>query len=129
MSEPKWFPKTAAPVLHPYLLQLFGGPAGVRDEGALASALARPQNLYAYEGAGLFSLAAAYATGIVRNHPFVDGNKRTGLAVALVFLESNGYRTRLDEAEAVQMTVALAASEITEKAFADWLEANTTSTS
>ena len=111
-------------MLHAYLLELFGGAAGLRDEGALESALMRPQNLYAYEGVDIFKLAATYAAGIVKNHPFVDGNKRTGLAVALTFLEENGFRTELDEAEAVQMTVALAASEINDAGFAQWLEDN-----
>lgn len=124
MPEPKWFPAAAVPMLHAYLLELFGGATGLRDEGALESALMRPQNLYAYESADVFKLAAAYASGIVKNHPFVDGNKRTGLAIALTFLEENGFRTDLDEAEAVQMTVALASSEVGEAGFARWLEDN-----
>ena len=115
-------------MLHAYLLELFGGAAGLRDESALASALVRPQNLYAYEKADLFRLATAYASGIVKNYPFMDGNKRTGLAVALTFLEENGFKTELNEAEAVQMTVALAASEINEAGFARWLEDNSTAT-
>ena len=124
MPGPRWFPEAAVPVLHAYLLELFGGAGGLRDEGVLASALMRPQDLYAHEEAGTFRLAAAYASGTVKNHPFVDGNKRTGLAVALTFLEKNGYRTELDEAEAVHMTVALAASKVDEAGFAQWLEDN-----
>ena len=110
--------------MHAYLLELFGGSPGLRDEGGLEAALARPQNLYIYGEPGIFELAAAYAGGVVRNHPFVDGNKRTGLAVALTFIEANGYITKLDEDETVQMTLALAAREVEEEAFARWLEAN-----
>jgi len=120
-DEPKWFPPEAVPILHNYLLELFGGAAGLRDEGALASALARPRNLWDYDETTVLELAAAYTSGMVRNHPFVDGNKRTGLAIALTFLEENDYLTALDEAEAVQMTRALAAREIDEAAFARWL--------
>ncbi|CAN5880049.1 type II toxin-antitoxin system death-on-curing family toxin [soil metagenome] len=111
-------------MLHAYLLELFGGATGLRDEGALESALMRPQNLYAHESADVFKLAAAYASGIVKNHPFVDGNKRTGLAISLTFLEENGFRTDLGEADAVPMTVALAAGELDEAGFAKWLEDN-----
>lgn len=124
MQEPKWFPEDAAVLLHDYLLELFGGAAGIRDEGGLASALERPKNLFAYSEASMFKLATAYASGIIRNHPFVDGNKRTGLAIALTFLEENGYQFQAAEAEATTMTLALAASEIDEATFADWLEAN-----
>ena len=124
MREPVWFPQEAVPLLHAYLLELFGGSPGLRDEGGLEAALARPQNLYVYGESGIFELAATYVGGIVRNHPFIDGNKRTGLAIALTFLETNGYITRLDEDETVQMTLALAAREIEEEAFARWLEAN-----
>ena len=124
MSEPNWFPDEAVLALHAYLLELFGGLPGLRDEGALEAALHKSQNLHAYETPNLFELAASYANGIIRNHPFVDGNKRTGLAIALTFLETNRYQTHLHEAEAVSMTLALAASEIEEGSFAKWLEHN-----
>ncbi len=122
IQEPKWFPEEAVIMLHGYLLELFGGSAGIRDEGSLASALERPKNLFNYGEPSLFELATAYVSGIIRNHPFVDGNKRTGLAIGLTFLEENGYHFQATETEATTMTVALAASEIDEAAFANWLE-------
>ena len=89
--------------------------------GLLESALARPQNLYAYGEGDAAALAAAYAFGIIRNHPFVDGNKRIGLLAAALFLEANGHRFVASEAAAVMRTLALAASEIDEAEFAAWL--------
>ena len=102
----------------------FGGAPGIRDEGLLDSALARPINQYNYETADIYNLAAAYAGGIVQNHPFVDGNKRTAFMVAYVFLRRNGIRLTADEASATVMTVALAASEIDERAYAQWIQEN-----
>jgi death on curing protein len=96
----------------------------LRDAGGLESALERPKNLFAYGEPSLFELATAYASGIIRNHPFVDGNKRLGLAIALTFLELNGYKTQLDETEAVTMTLGLASREIDEAAYTNWLEEN-----
>ena len=96
----------------------------MRDLGLLESALARPQNLHAYCEGDAAALAAAYAFGIIRNHPFVDGNKRTGFLAAALFLEANGYRFVASEAEAVMRTLALAASEIDEAEFAAWLREN-----
>ena len=121
-TEPKWFPRDAVLPLHSYLLELFGGSPGLRDEGALDSALTRPLNLFSYGNPSVFELATAYASGIVRNHPFVDGNKRTGLGIALTLLEENGYTTNFDEAEMVQMTLALAARDIEEEVFTKWLQ-------
>jgi death-on-curing protein len=99
----------------------FGGPAGVRDHGLLASALARPRNLFAYGKPTLFTLAASYAFGLAKNHPFIDGNKRTAFIVAVVFLELNGMRFQAGEADAAVATLALAAGEMTEASFAAWL--------
>ena len=96
----------------------------LRDEGALLSALARPENLFAYETPSIFELATAYASGIVRNHPFVDGNKRTGFLAAFIFLHINGYLLKAPEAEAVVMTLGLASREIDEAGYAKWLEDN-----
>ena len=93
----------------------------MRDEGLLDSALARPLNLYSYGEPDLFALAGAYAAGIVQNHPFVDGNKRTGLVAAALFLDRNGMEFLAPEAEAVVMTLGLAAGEIEEAGYAAWL--------
>lgn len=102
-----------------------GGAPGVRDEGLLRSALARPQNLTAYEpGAGLHWHAASYAFGLVRNHGFVDGNKRVALATAGVFLMINGYWLDATEREVERMTVGLAAGEVDEADYASWIERN-----
>ncbi len=124
MPEPKWFPDAAVGLLHSYLLDLFGGAEGIRDEGGLASALAHPKHLFAYSEPSIFELATTYISGIIRNHLFVDGNKRTGLAIGLSFLEENKYMFQATEAEATSMTIALAASEIDETSFAAWLSAN-----
>ena len=97
---------------------------GIRDEGLLDSALARPRQLLAYGDPDIFELATAYAFGIVRNHPFVDGNKRTGFMAAYVFLRLHGYRLVAPEAEAVVAFQDLAAGEIDEAMLAKWIEAN-----
>jgi len=107
--------------IHEELLNRFGGLAGVRDEGMLESALARPRNLHAYGETALPRLAAAYGIGVVKNHPFVDGNKRTGFTVAVVFLEANGLRFDAPEEAAVLRTLALAAGELSEDDFGKWL--------
>lgn len=101
-----------------------GGGAGVRDEGLLESALSRPVNLAAYGDASVFKLAAAHALGIAKNHPFVDGNKRTAFIAAAVFLELNGRTLIAAESDAVVTMLALAAGEMDETAYAAWLEKN-----
>ena len=108
MKEPRWIAGDEARALHGMQLAAFGGPAGMRDEGLLESALAR--------------LAAAYAFGIVRNHPFLDGNKRTGLVVAFVFLELNGVEVRACEEEAYEVFMRLAAGKMSERELGEWLE-------
>lgn len=124
MKSPVWvLPETVA-TLHEQLLSMFDGASGVRDAGLLASALARPENLFAYRKPTASDLAASYAFGLVKNHPFVDGNKRTGFAVAVLFLELNGYRFSAEEADATVQTLGLAAGAVTERAFAKWLDAN-----
>ena len=122
--EPRWFSREMAEALHALVLSRHGGGRGVRDVRRLESALARPPNLFAYGDASLPQMAAAYAAGVIEGHPFVDGNKRTGLALAIAFLEYNGRRFRGSEAEAVVHTLGLAAGEVSEAAFAAWLEAN-----
>ena len=122
MKEPQWLLREVVLAVHERLLAEFGGSAGVCDLGLLESALARPGNLFAYKSsATLFELAASCAFGIVKNHPFVDGNKRTGFTAAVLFLEVNKRRFLATEADAIVRTLALAASELDEAGYADWL--------
>jgi death-on-curing protein len=124
MSEPNWLSKGLVLAFHNELLNRFGGSTGIRDEGLLESAMSKPQQLYHYESPSLFEMAASYGFGIVKNHPFVDGNKRTGFIAAALFLEKNGYRFTAPEAEAVIQTLALAAGELDQAGFAEWLQQN-----
>ncbi len=124
MSEPIWLDKRIALALHESLIREFGGSGGVRDEGLLESALARPQNQAAYGDPSLPDMAAAYAFGIARNHAFVDGNKRTALMAAYAFLRMNGLRLTAPEVEAVAVIRDLAAGEIDEPELAAWIAAN-----
>jgi death-on-curing protein len=110
--------------VHDAELAEHGGAPGLRDGGLLESALARPLNPHHFGEDDPFVLAAAYAFGIARIHPFVDGNKRTGLLAAYVSLRINGRRLTADEASAASSMLALAAGEMTEAGFADWLRAN-----
>lgn len=126
MKPPVWVAREAVLAVHEQLLSEFGGDSGIRDAGLLDSALGRPENRLAYAEPSLFDLAAAYAFGIVRNHPFVDGNKRTGFTAAVLFLERNGRRFQASEADVVIRTLALAAGEMTEPGYASWLESNST---
>jgi len=122
MNEPVWVTEEDCLSCHDKLLARFGGASGVRDKGLLLSALARPQHVFAYERPSLFDLAAAYAHGIVKNHPFIDGNKRSGFLAATLFLEANGIRFNGDERDAVIQTLALAAGESTLQDFSAWLQ-------
>lgn len=119
-----WVPKETVLGVHAKSLVAYGGSEGVRDDGMLMSALGRPENLDAYGNPDAFELAAAYAFGIARNHPFVDGNKRTAFLTAALFLELNGYDIVADEAEATATMLAFAAGEVSESDFALWLNAN-----
>jgi death-on-curing protein len=103
------------------VLSDFGGAPGLRDRGLLDSALARPQQLHAYANPGVAELAAAYATGILRNHPFVDGNKRIAFLLAYVFLARNDLNLTAPEAQATRAVLDLASGSISEEAFARWL--------
>lgn len=126
MSGPRWVSQRALRLLHLESLREFGGAEGLRDEGLLESALARPRNLHSYEGeTDLCRLATAYASGIVRNHPFVDGNKRAALAAAGVFLMLNGLDLVADKAEATVAVLDLATGDLPEDGFAAWLRDNT----
>lgn len=123
MDEPVWVLDEIVPALHGRQLAEHGGSPGVRDEGLLASALARPRQLFAYGGAEatLSRLAAAYAYGIARNHPFVDGNKRTAFVVSLLFLRLNGLSLEATQEEKYEVFMALAAGELEEAALAAWI--------
>lgn len=126
MTEPKWLLKTAILAVHNQLIAEFGGAEGIRDEGLLDSALSRPVNTFNYGGnVSLPFLAATYASGIIQNHPFVDGNKRTGFLAAYMFLGRNGVQLVADEISATVMTLSLAAGEISEDEYAMWLGQNT----
>jgi death-on-curing protein len=124
MKEPVWVLREVVLTLHEQSLAQFGGSAGIRDEGLMDSALGKPHNLFACGKPTLFDLAASYAFGLVKNHPFIDGNKRTGFIVAVLFLELNGCRFRASEVDSTVRTLALAAGEMTETTYAEWLKAN-----
>jgi death-on-curing protein len=127
MKNPLWIDERDALALHERLLSLHGGAEGLRDAGLLQSALARPRHLDAYGKApDIVDLAAAYTAGILRNHPFVDGNKRTGFVIGILFLELNGYRFTASEEDATQAVLALAAGRLDEAAYASFLRANVT---
>lgn len=126
MSDPVWIDAEVLLLLHRAALAEHGGLDGVRDRGLLESALSRPLNLHACEGeADLCRLAASYASGIVRNHPFADGNKRAAFLAAVVFLEINGMVPELDEGQAIAAVLDLAAGDLPEEGFAAWLRDNT----
>jgi death-on-curing protein len=124
MTEPRWLPKDLILAVHDLQLAEHGGARGVRDQGLLESALARPQNLFAYGESDVAALAGAYAFGIARNHPFIDGNKRTAFVACELFLAANGYALAASDEECLAMMLALAASEIDEAEFAAWLRDN-----
>ncbi|MDO8677337.1 MAG: type II toxin-antitoxin system death-on-curing family toxin [Acidobacteriota bacterium] len=124
MKAPVWLLREVVLATHERLLSEFGGAPGLRDSGLLDSALARPENLQAYGTPTLFELAAAYAFGVVKNHPFIDGNKRTGFIIAVMFLERNGQMFTATEVDATIQTLALAAGELGEPGYASWLKAN-----
>jgi len=124
MKEPVWVDASDVYSFQLGILADFGGLVGVRDEGLLHSALSRPQNCFAYEQPTLFELAAEYALGIVKNHPFLDGNKRAGFMAAALFLEANELRFSAPEEEVVLQTLALAAGEIDQADYAVWLKAS-----
>ena len=127
MKEPVWIREIEALAFHAQQIALFGGSEGVRDPGLLDSALARPKNLFVYaEGdPTMYRLAAAYAAGISSNHAFLDGNKRTAMQVAFVFLESNGVVLNASQEDACLTFLSLAGGEISEAQLADWFERNT----
>ncbi len=117
----RWLLDGVVIAMHGELIAEHGGSPGICDEGLLSSALARPRNRAAYGEPSPFDLAAAYVFGIIRNDPFVDGNKRTGFLAAFLFLDLNGWDLTVSEAEAVTAAEALAAGELDEAGFAEWL--------
>ena len=126
MPEPTWIDERDVLAIHDRLLALDGGASGVRDVGLLQSALARPRQLYTYgDNPDTIDMAAAYIAGIVRNHPFVDGNKRTGFLIGILFLELNGARFIATEASAAQAILSLAAGTLDETALVVWLRSVT----
>lgn len=126
MMEPVWIDERDAFALHDRLLALHGGADGLRDVGLLKSALARAQQHFTYaDSPSITGLAAVYTAGIVGNHPFVDGNKRTGFIVGVLFLEMNGFRFQASEEAAAQAVLELAAGTLDEAGYEAFLRANT----
>ena len=121
MVEPVWVARDIVLAVHDEQLAEHGGQPGVRDMGLLESALARPRNQYAYGETSIARLAASYAFGLSRNHPFLDGNKRTSLVVAELFLALNGLELAVSDAECVTTFLALAAGDLTEEELAGWI--------
>ncbi|NBB26266.1 type II toxin-antitoxin system death-on-curing family toxin [Porphyrobacter sp. SLTP] len=120
MAGWRWVSHRAALTAHAEQIAEHGGGTGVRDMGLFESAMARPQQLEAYGEPDAAALAAAYAFGLARNHPFVDGNKRTANVVSLLFLLKNGWRVEADDADMTVAFIALAAGELSEDELADW---------
>lgn len=124
MNEPVWLDAEIMIDVHAEQLALFGGPEGIRDLGMLESALGRPVNKFSYGEEDLAALAAAYAFGIARNHPFVDGNKRAAFAAIIVFLGLNDIAFAPPPAEATAIILALAAGEVGEEGLTRWIRDN-----
>lgn len=128
MSSPVWIDVRALRLLHNESLAEHGGLLGMRDDGLLMSALARPQNLFAYEGiTDIPRLAAAYAYEITKNHPFTDGNKRAAFLCVGLFLALNGYSLQVEQKEAVNTILALAAGNLNKLALTAWIAKHTVS--
>lgn len=124
MIEPIWLDREDALGIHDMMLAQHGGLAGIRDEGMVEFALARARNLHAYGSKSIPSMAAGYAAGVVKNHPFLDGNKRTGFMLAATFLELNGFELIASEESVVTQTLGLAASEVSDERYATWLDSD-----
>ena len=124
MSQWRWIERRVLIAIHDMQLAEHGGGAGLRDNHLLESALAKPQNLAAYGEPDVAALAAAYGYGISRNHAFIDGNKRTGLVAAELFLRLNGYRLVVGDADCVMTMLAVASGDITEEEFSAWVRKN-----
>jgi death on curing protein len=124
-KEPLWIEERDVLAIHDQLLAIYGGATGLRDRGLLESALARPRQHQAYANTSdAVEMAALYTAGIVRNHPFVDGNKRTGFVIGVLFLELHGFDFKASEADATQAVMALAAGTLDEAGYTAWLRGN-----
>ncbi len=124
-SEPRWISKKALLLLHEESLSEFGGARGLRDEGLLESAVARPRNTYVYnDAATLGELAASYCYGIAKNHAFVDGNKRAAFLSVGLFLVNNGYRLTASQVEAIETMLGVAAGKESQPELALWIAQN-----
>jgi death-on-curing protein len=124
VNEPLWIFEAIVRVIHQDQIQQHGGSLGLRDENLLSASLARPRHLFAYGQPDLFDLAAAYGYGLAKNHPFIDGNKRTAFAVMATFLLVNGYLLEVPEIEVVQIMEGLATDQETQETLAQWLRKN-----
>ncbi|CAM5329601.1 hypothetical protein AFEL58S_00906 [Afipia felis] len=124
MTEPLWLTRQIVEAIHDEQLAIHGGAGGLRDEGMLESALERPHNKWNYEQADIAELAAAYAFGLARNHPFIDGNKRTAFLALYTFLGLNGIDFEVTEADAAAIILALAAGEVGEEGLTRWIRDN-----
>lgn len=126
MKEPRWLDRRAIISFHAQSLAEHGGSSGIRDQGLLDSALARPKNQFAYAAEfDIAKLAAAYGFGLAKNHPFVDGNKRIAFIATVTFLRLNGYRLSSGRMDEIQTMLAVAAGELSEDVFADWIRLHT----
>ena len=123
--DPVWLPKEVILRVHDRQIEIHGGLAGVRDEGLLESALARPLNAWSYGETDICFLAALYGKGIIGNHPFADGNKRSGLVAIELFLELNGYSLVADDDNVLATILSVAAGDMSEEELAAWLRENT----
>lgn len=129
MTEPKWITLGIATAIHDEAIYEFGGLPGIRDEGLLESALDRPRNLLSYEpDSSIFRLAAVLCIGIARNHPFLDGNKRTALLATRAFLFLNGYELEPQQDDEVTTLVAVAEGSFDETALESWLSTHSAAT-
>ncbi len=124
MNEPLWISEEIVRIIHQDQIRQHGGSLGVRDENLLAASLARSRHLFTYSEPDLFQLAAAYGYGLAKNHPFIDGNKRTAFMVMYVFLGLNRYLIDVPEIEVVQMMEGLATNQETQESLAKWLGKN-----
>ena len=124
MKEPYWFTVGECLILHEMMMSQYGGSPDLRDPNLLDSALAKPRQLFAYGKPTMAELAASYVFGVVKNHPFIDGNKRTGFMLGAGFLERDSHHFTAGEADAALQILALAAGELTEAELAVWLTAN-----
>ena len=124
MNEPRWLLESAVLIAHEISISIHGGGSGIRDHGLLQSALAKPRNQFEYGEPDIHELAAAYISGIAKNHPFVDGNKRAGFLAGAAFLEINGYRLIATEIDATQIILGVASGEISDEQLAALLLQN-----